>query len=73
MAVFLIKTPPESDISSMMPLVSPTDDIDSDDQDGDSLNNFLAAERREESSPLVDLEGNGGKLCPSIFDVLMYL
>ena len=55
LAVFLIKPPQESDADSMMPLVSPLNDEEIDDESS----RFFPSDGRDESSPLVDLNGEG--------------
>ena len=59
MAVFLIKPPAESDVDSMMPLVSPMNDVELDEDSEEVGNNYFASDRREESNPLVggNIEG----------------
>ena len=58
--MFLIKHPPETDVDSMMPLVSPMNDVDIDDDSEEAGNNYYASDRREESNPLVggNIDGN---------------
>ena len=53
LAVFLIKPPPESDVDSMMPLVSPMNDVELDEDSEETGGNYYASDRREESNPLV--------------------
>jgi hypothetical protein len=59
LAIFLIKPPPDSDLDSMMPLVSPMNDVELDDQEEGNGNNYFPSEPREENSPLVDVNGEG--------------
>ena len=59
LAVFLIKPPPESDMDSMMPLVSPMNDVEFDEDSEEAGNNYYASERREESNPLVGGNNEG--------------
>lgn len=43
----------------MMPLVSPMNDVELDDQEEGNGNNYFPSEPREENSPLVDVNGEG--------------
>ena len=55
----MIKPPRESDADSMMPLVSPMNDVEFEDGGENNGNNYFPPEGREETSPLVDLGGDG--------------